>query len=95
MISCPLPALISVTMAIGEPRYASLKGIMGAKKKTIETLTLSQLQLDSGVGGDGAMMRVVAVSAPKTREKARIVEAPDGPTGARAIFDFLREKKLV
>lgn len=95
VVSGPLPALITVTMAVGEPRYASLKGIMGAKKKTITTMTLGDLGLDRAVGIDGAKTEVLDISAPKAREKARVVEAPDGATGAKAIFDFLRERKLI
>lgn len=91
----PLPALITVTMAVGEPRYASLKGIMGAKKKTIASLSLADLALEHPAGTDGAKTEVLDISAPKPRERARIVEAPDGATGAKIIFDFLREKKLV
>lgn len=95
VISAPLPALITVTMAVGEPRYASLKGIMGAKKKTIAPLTVADLNPDRPLGGDGAKTDVFSVSAPTPRERARVVEATDGASGARAIFDFLREKKLI
>lgn len=95
VVSGPLPALITVTMAIGEPRYASLKGIMGAKKKPITTMTVSELGLERAVGTDGAKTEVLEISAPKPREKARVVEAPDGATGAKIIFEFLREKKLI
>jgi electron transfer flavoprotein beta subunit len=95
VVSGPLPALITVTMAVGEPRYASLKGIMGAKKKTITTLSLADLGLDRAVGTDGAKTEVIEISAPKPREKARVVEAADGASGAQAIFEFLREKKLI
>jgi electron transfer flavoprotein beta subunit len=95
VVSGPLPSLITVTMAVGEPRYASLKGIMGAKKKTIAPMALAELGIERAVGTDGAKTEVLDVSAPKPREKARVVEAPDGATGAKAIFDFLREKKLI
>ena len=95
VVTGPLPALITVTMAIGEPRYASLKGIMGAKKKTIASMSVAQLDLQRAVGTDGAKTEVLEVSAPKPREKARVVEAADGASGAKAIVDFLREKKLI
>ncbi len=95
VVTGPLPALITVTMAVGEPRYASLKGIMGAKKKTITTLTPAELGVERALGTDGAKTDVLEVSAPKSREKARVAEATDGAAGARIIFDFLREKKLV
>jgi electron transfer flavoprotein beta subunit len=91
VVTCPLPALISVTMAVGEPRYAKLKGIMGAKKKTIATLGAA----GAGVGALDPKTELLRFAPPPARTKARVVEAPDGATGARAIFDFLRERKLV
>ncbi len=91
VVNCSLPALVSVTMAVGEPRYASLKGIMGAKKKTIAVLSAS----DVGSENRGPKTELLSFAPPPARTKAKIVEAPDGATGARAIFDFLRERKLV
>jgi electron transfer flavoprotein beta subunit len=91
----PLPSLVSVTMAIGEPRYASLKGIMGAKKKTIATISVADLGLDGNAGGAAAKTELLAFAPPPPREKARVVEAADGASGAQAIFAFLQERKLV
>lgn len=95
VVSGPLPALITVTMAVGEPRYASLKGIMGAKKKTITTVTLADLGLDRAVGGDGAKTEVLDLATPPTRQKGRVLNVGDGAEGASAIFDFLKEKKFL
>ncbi|HVS46491.1 MAG TPA: electron transfer flavoprotein subunit beta/FixA family protein [Verrucomicrobiae bacterium] len=95
VVNGPLPALVSVTMAIGEPRYASLKGIMGAKKKTISMLALGDLDLPAPAGGDGAKTELITVAPPATREKAKVIEAADGPSGAQVIFDFLKARKLV
>ncbi len=94
VVSGPLPSLVSVTMAIGEPRYASLKGIMGAKKKPIEVLSAADLGL-SPVGGAASKTELLSFAPPPVREKAKIVEAADGPSGAQAIYDFLKERKLV
>ncbi len=91
----PLPALLTTALTFGEPRYASLKGIMGAKKKTITPLTLADIGLDRAVGSDGAKMQLEAFAPPPPRGKGRTVEAADGASGAQAIFDFLKEKKLV
>ncbi|MDQ2681010.1 MAG: electron transfer flavoprotein subunit beta/FixA family protein [Candidatus Eremiobacteraeota bacterium] len=91
----PLPAVVSVTMAVGEPRYPSLKGIMGAKKKTITALTLADLGLDKPIGEAGAKTEVLAIAAPPSRAKGKIVTAEDGASGAKLIFDFLKEKKLI
>ncbi len=90
VVSCPLPALVSVTMAVGEPRYASLKGIMGAKKKTLAVLSAADAGIDAK-----PKTELLRFAPPPARVKARVVEAADGPSGARAIFDFLRERKLV
>ena len=91
----PLPALLTTALTFGEPRYASLKGIMGAKKKTLATLTLADLGLERPVGTDGSKMALESFAPPPPRGKGRVVEAADGAAGAQAIFDFLREKKLV
>jgi electron transfer flavoprotein beta subunit len=90
-----LPALITTALTFGEPRYASLKGIMGAKKKTIETLALADLGLDQPVGTAGSKTDLLTFAPPPVRGKGQIVEAADGPSGAKVIFDFLKEKKLV
>jgi len=95
VISGPLPAVVSVTMAVGEPRYPSLKGIMGAKKKSINVMSLADLALTQAVGQDGAKTELVHVAAPAPRMKGQIVHATDGVQGAKAIFDFIKEKKLV
>jgi electron transfer flavoprotein beta subunit len=91
----PLPALLTTALTFGEPRYASLKGIMGAKKKTIAFLTLADLGLDRAVGTDGSKMQLETFAPPPARGKGRVVEAADGAAGAQAIFGFLKEKKLV
>ncbi len=90
VVTCPLPALVSVTMAVGEPRYASLKGIMGAKRKSVSTLSAADVGVDAK-----PKTELLRFAPPPVRVKARIVEAADGPSGAQAIFDFLRERKLV
>jgi len=94
-LSAPLPALVSVTKSINEPRYPSLKGIMGAKKKTIAALSLADLALDRPIGSDGAKTELVALADPPARGKARIVEVADGADGARVIVEFLKDRKLI
>ena len=91
----PLPSVLTTALTFGEPRYASLKGIMGAKKKTIAALTLGDLGLDRAVGKDGSKTELLAFAPPPVRGKGQTIEAADGPSGAQAIFDFLKEKKLV
>jgi electron transfer flavoprotein beta subunit len=94
-VSVGIPALVSVTKAINEPRYPSLKGIMGAKRKEIRSLTVGDLGLERAVGSDGAKTEVLELSAPPARGQGRVVAARDGADGARIILEFLKEKKLV
>jgi electron transfer flavoprotein beta subunit len=93
-IASPLPAVVAVSDAINEPRYPSLKGIMGAKSKPQDTLTLSDLGLAAGEVGDaGSKTEVLALGAPPPRGESRKNE--DDGSGAQQILDFLVEKKLV
>jgi electron transfer flavoprotein alpha/beta subunit len=82
-------------MGVGEPRYASLKGIMGAKKKMIAILAVADLALDRPVGRDGAKTELLTIAKPAERGKGQVVVAEDGAAGAKIIFDFLKERKLV
>jgi electron transfer flavoprotein beta subunit len=95
IVSAALPALAAVTKSANEPRYPSLKGIMGAKKKTIAALTLADLQLPQAVGSAGSRTEVLELATPPAREKGRTVTAADGAEGARAIVDFLQSRSLL
>jgi electron transfer flavoprotein beta subunit len=93
-IQAPLPAVIAVSDAINEPRYPSLKGIMGAKSKPQEVLSLADLGLASDLAGEaGSKTEVLTLGAPPARAEGRKVE--DDGTGAQQILDFLVEQKLV
>jgi len=94
-VSAALPALASVTKSANEPRYPSLKGIMGAKKKEIRTLTLADIALTKAVGSDGARTELLELATPPAREKGRTVTAADGAAGAQAVMDFLTRRKLL
>ncbi len=89
VIETPTPAVIAVSDAINEPRYPSLKGIMGAKSKPQETVTLGGL----GVDGAEARTEVYALNDPPARGESRKIEG-DGDA-AQAIVEFLGEKRLV
>lgn len=95
VVSGPLPALVSVTMAVGEPRYPSLKGIMGAKKKSITVMPLAEAGAPHTYGAAGAKTELLAVAPPPARGKGQTIKPEDGAQGAKAIFDFLKERKLV
>ena len=94
VIEAPLPAVIAVSDAINEPRYPSLKGIMGAKKKPFDTLSLSDLGVEAGMAGEaGSKTEVLALGEPPSRGDARKIE--DDGSAAQQIVDFLAEKRLI
>ena len=87
-IRAPLPAVVAVSDAINTPRYPSLKGIMGAKKKPQETLSAA----DVGGALDSATT-VLALDPPPARGDARTIE--DDGSAAEHIVEFLAEKRLL
>jgi electron transfer flavoprotein beta subunit len=94
VIEAPLPCVIAVSDAINDPRYPSLKGIMGAKKKPQDGATVADLGLTPGdVGEQGSRTEVYAVGEPPPRTKSRRIE--DDGNAAQAIVDYLTEKKLI
>lgn len=95
VLEAPMPALISCTQALGEPRYPSLKGIMAARSRTIETRGLSDLGLEPAtVGGSAATNAVVDSRQPEARGATRVVrEGPD--EAARQVVAFLAERRLI
>jgi electron transfer flavoprotein beta subunit len=94
VIEAPLPAVVAVSDAINEPRYPSLKGIMGAKKKPQDTMSLGDLGLDaSQVGEAGSKTTVGALTDPPPRGDSRKIE--DDGNAAEQIVEFLAEKRLV
>src|SRR6059058_2818829 len=94
VIEAPTPAVVAVSDAINEPRYPSLKGIMGAKSKPQETLTLSELGIGADRSGEqGSRTDVLALNDPPPRGESRKIE--DDGTAAQQILDFLVEKRLL
>jgi electron transfer flavoprotein beta subunit len=90
-----MPLVLSVTDQSGEARYPSFKGIMAAKKKPLETLTLSDLGVDAGdVGLSVAWTEVLETTARPPREAGEIVKDEEG-SGAKALADFLAAKKFI
>jgi electron transfer flavoprotein beta subunit len=87
-IRAPLPAVVAVADSINTPRYPSLKGIMGAKKKPQETLSAGELG-----GAEAPATTVVALSPPPERGEARRIE--DNGSAADQIVEFLAEKRLL
>ena len=92
VIEASLPAVVSVTAGVNEPRYPSLKGIMGAKSKPTDRLTAADLDLQ-GAGGATAGETIVSVTAAPQRAAGEIVK--DDGQAAKRIADFLAEKKVI
>jgi electron transfer flavoprotein beta subunit len=86
--------VVAVSDAINVPRYPSLKGIMGAKKKPQDGLALGDLGLDGEeVGEAGSRTTVLALNDPPARGDSRKIE--DDGSAAQQIVDFLTEKRLL
>ena len=89
------PLVLSVTDQSGEARYPSFKGIMAAKKKPVETWSLSDLGVDgSQVGLSAAWTQVEDTTARPPRTQGEIVTDEDG-SGATALAEFLASKKFI
>jgi electron transfer flavoprotein beta subunit len=89
-----LPALVSVTDRIGDPRYPSFKGIMAAKKKPVEMWSLADVGVDATLVGLGpAYSRVVSVAARPARQAGQIVK--DDGDGGVLLADFLSAQKFI
>jgi electron transfer flavoprotein beta subunit len=94
VISAPVPAVVAVSDAINEPRYPSLKGIMGAKKKPADTLSLADLGVEAERSGEvGSRTTVLAVNPPPPRGETVTIE--DDGTAAEKVVDYLAEKRLL
>src|SRR3989440_391104 len=88
VIDAPLPAVIAVSDAINEPRYPSLKGIMGAKKKPQEALGAAELGIDaSQLGETGSRTEVLALNDPPPRGETVKIE-DEGGNAAEKIVEF-------
>jgi electron transfer flavoprotein beta subunit len=95
-VEVDLPAVISVGDAINEPRYPSLKAIMGAKKKPLARPTLADVDIDPArVGEAGSMTRVLAVSPPPARPSGQMIEDEDTAATVEQIIAWLEERKLL
>lgn len=93
-VDCPLPALVSVTAGVVEPRYPSFKGIMAAKSKPVEQFTLGDLGIETTtVGWAGSRQEIVSIEPAPAREAGEIVE--DEGDGHEKIVTFLQEMKVI
>lgn len=93
-VEVPLPAVISVTAGVVDPRYPSFKGIMAAKGKPVEELKVADLGLDgSSVGAAGAGQEVTAVAPAEARKAGEIVV--DEGDAFQQIINYLERIKVI
>jgi electron transfer flavoprotein beta subunit len=95
-VEVDLPAVISVGDAINEPRYPSLKAIMGAKKKPLETAAIGDVGIEaSRVGEAGSMVQCGSFKAPPAKAGGEIIEDEDTSATVEKIIAWLDERKLI
>ena len=96
VIEAALPGLITAQKGLNEPRYASLPGIMKAKKKPLDVKTLADLGIDAGeVGEGGAKIQVVELTPPEERAAGKMVEGETPEEKAANLATLLREEAKI
>ena len=96
VVESPLPALITAQKGLNEPRYASLPGIMKAKKKPLEEKTLSAIGLNAAEFGEGARkLKVIALTPPPQRKPGKIIEGETPEAKAAELARLLHEEAKV
>ncbi|MBJ7347896.1 MAG: electron transfer flavoprotein subunit beta/FixA family protein [Thermoleophilaceae bacterium] len=95
-VKLQLPAVISVGDAINEPRYPSLKAIMGAKKKPLDTKAIGDVGIEGDrVGESGSRTQVLGLNPPPAKEAGEIIEDEDTDATVAKIVSWLAERNLV
>jgi electron transfer flavoprotein beta subunit len=94
-IAAPPPVVASVTDQVGEPRYASLKGIMAAKRKPLETWSLADLGLSADELSGAALTVVTDARPPEAKPPTERIESVSPPEAAAKIADWLAARKLI
>jgi len=93
-VTAALPAVVSVVEKINEPRYPSFKGIMAAKKKPVETLSIADAGLDAARVGTAAAATAVVDFAARPPKAAGVTVSDDGDGGTK-IAEFLSTNKFI
>jgi electron transfer flavoprotein beta subunit len=95
-VEVELPAVISVGDAINEPRYPSLKAIMGAKKKPLDTKAIGDAEIQAElVGEQGSRTEVLEINPPPEKEAGEIIEDEDTDETVEKVVAWLEERKLL
>jgi electron transfer flavoprotein beta subunit len=93
-VECPLPAVVTVTAGVVEPRYPSFKGIMAAKGKPVDELKVADLGLGAtDVGAEGGRQQITEVAAAEQRSAGEIVQ--DEGDAHERIIAFLEQLKVI
>ena len=94
-VELDLPAVVSVGDALNEPRYPSLKALVGAREAAVETLSAAAAGIGHDrVGAAGSRTRVLAVAAPAPRPRAELLDGSDPDAAVERIVAWLRERGL-
>jgi electron transfer flavoprotein beta subunit len=95
-VELPIPALLTIQFGINQPRYASLKGIMAAKKKEFKVWSASDLGLaDNEIGRDGAMYEVREVLVPERKSKVEILSGTPEEAAIKLVEKLRKEAKVL
>jgi electron transfer flavoprotein beta subunit len=95
VLAAPLPAIVTVTQAVGELRYPSLRGLMATRSKRPDIWTLGDLGLTpEEAGGAAATTRVLGTEPAEARPPTQVVTG-DTATAVRAVMEFLAERRFV
>jgi electron transfer flavoprotein beta subunit len=93
ILEMPLPCVITAQKGLNEPRYASLPGIMKAKKKELKSVKAVDIGMNpSMVGASGSKSKVLNYSSPPTRKAARIIQGESPEEKAKNLAKALREE---
>lgn len=96
VVEAPIPCLITVTNELGEPRYATLKGIMMASRKPVTTWTAKDIGADPArIGATGVRIRLLKLFIPVRESKCTIIEGENPADAGAKLAQALRDTKLL
>jgi electron transfer flavoprotein beta subunit len=96
IVEASLPALFTTQRGLNEPRYASLPGIMKAKKKPVDVKTVADLGVDAAqVGAANRKLKIKALSSPPERQAVRMIEGEAAADKAAALVKVLHEETKI
>jgi len=95
-VRVPMPATLTIQFGINQPRYASLKGIMAAKKKEFKVWSAADLELsDDAIGKAGAMYEVQEIYHPERKSKVEIITGTAEEAAASLVEKLRKEAKVL